>query len=542
MSKSFELFNQMLVIDDELYLDIQLHNAVKVCAKNAQNDFLNRYNKLGDLDTVIKKGIDNAHDTLEKAASMCVEFLTSLEIYNVSPAEILRQMKGSYFLEEFEQLEDWYVSLLNDEAQKDAYRTARRKNRSKWRSAGFGLNNAMAGAAQAGVLNLASGTVHGAVNLVGKSFSVIGASMSKGSMYKEASKRLANAIYMDVYDWIYLLESFIAHNGYSIDSISIEDERDAVNLFSNLKNMHVSGNQAYRIAFELFETNPCEIEYYEYCLKKFPEQQRNLLHLAEYCLSDAKTLVDSVLNEIYNSMPHKTEEQLLQVYSKLKEKQEELGVSQSQIIEDTEATLKKIDIDARTFRKVTFETREIKVSAEKDYYALSDICAHIEKKSKEECLEIKKLIDKQTTIPEVHGLFSSQIDQRIKSIELNIAKNKYNELFKKYSKNNKALSSYKVKKVIFDVLAGALMLIAIFAFILIMGGEWGLALRMGAVDIVLLIVTFIYCDKCLTKSENAAKESAPPELSAAWEEKEIAEKEYAEAQKRYHEYSEKFRA
>lgn len=521
MSKSFELFNQTLVIDDELYLDIQLHNAVKVCAKNAQNDFLNRYNKLGDLDTVIKKGIDNAHDTLEKAASMCVEFLTSLEIYNVSPAEILRQMKGSYFLEEFEQLEDWYVSLLNDEAQKDAYRTARRKNRSKWRSAGFGLNNAMAGAAQAGVLNLASGTVHGAVNLVGKSFSVIGASMSKGSMYKEASKRLANAIYMDVYDWIYLLESFIAHNGYSIDSISIEDERDAVNLFSNLKNMHVSGNQAYRIAFELFETNPCEFEYYEYCVQRFPEQQKNLIQLADYCNINASLLSEPILEKIFNTMPHQTEEETILLHEKLKDKQTELGITHSSTLDKTEKLLHDFDVAARTFHGILYETRDLRASAEKDYDILTECCANVNTSDISECEQIKEKILDGNYDPQILQLFLNQISLRISSIKHEDAKKYYNELYNKYAADILILKFVRKWWKIPLIMSGCVFILLMLCIFNV------LALDMDFFfygQIVLWIIFAVVKDILFTKY-------APEELKDAKEKLKKAENEYEATKK-----------
>lgn len=111
--------------------------------------------------------------------------------------------------------------------------------------------------------------------------------MSKGSMYKEAADRLATAVYMDVYDWVYILERMISQSGLSIEPITMEDEQEATNLFTNLQNAHLDSTQQYNIAFQLFETNPCEREYYEHCLKQFPEQQKNLLSIAEYCLPDS---------------------------------------------------------------------------------------------------------------------------------------------------------------------------------------------------------------------------------------------------------------
>lgn len=540
MSKAFELFNQTLVIDDDFYLDIQLHNAIKKCAEEAQKDFLERYHKLGDLDRVIKKGTDIAHETLEKAASACVEFLIPFEIYSISSREILQRMNGSYFAEEFEQLEEWYISLLNDEAQKDAYRTARRKNRSKWHSAGFGLNSAMAGAAQAGVLNLASGAAHGAVNLVGKSFSAAGASMSKGSMYKEASNRLASAIYMDVYDYVYILESLIARAGYEIVPLSVADEEKAVGLFTNLKNARLNDSQRYQVAYELFETDPCEKEYFEYCLKVFPEQQKNLLKLAEYCIPDAGDLIDSVLNEIYRSMPHKTEEELLAVHQKLKETQNNLGITKSNLVSDIESTLAKMDLDARTFKNITFETRELKNAAEKEYKSLSDTCHPISKKSKEECLHLREIVERKAHIPEVRDLFLCEVEQQVKSIEYESAKKLHEELLKKYSKNNKQLTKYKMQKIISEILAAITIIIFILAVLAILSGEFKFGLCILGVSILFFIIFGTHSAMFVDKAKEAAKKISPPDLTEAWNQMELCKKEYKDAKKSYQEIANKF--
>lgn len=539
MSKSFELFNQTLEIDDALYLDIQLHNTIKLCAERAKQDFLSDYHNLSNLDNVMKKGEDCAVAIFKNAASTCVEFLITLKIYNVSPDEIFQHMKNSYFAEEFEELGDWYVSLLNTEAEKDAYRTARRKNRSKWNGGGFGLNNAMAAAAQAGVLNLASGSIHGAANLVGKGFSTIGASMSKGSMYKEAADRLATAVYMDVYDWVYILERMISQSDLSIEPITMEDEQEATSLFTNLQNAHLDSTQQYNIAFQLFETNPCEREYYEHCLKQFPEQQKNLLSLAEYCLPDATDLVDSLLSTIYHSMPHKTEEDLLRVHQKLREKQTELGISQSDLTTDVENTLKKMDQEARTFKNVTFATRQERDTAEKDYATLFKLCHPVNEKTKETCSELMKTVYEESTSPAVQELFLCELENQIKCIDARDAKNKYNELYKKYSKQDKNLTKHRTYERFLHFLAWTAIIAFIGAVIALINLEFIVALLLFAI-VVASIVIGVSMDSGAKKAEQAAKESAPPDLLAAWKERDRTQKEYEESQCAYQNEAKKF--
>lgn len=363
MSQMFTLFNQELVIEDDYLLDIHVRRLVMHFAETAQKDFENFYQKkLHGMDDLIKKGEECAFTIMESQAQKCAEILASLDIYNISASTILRKMHGSYFSAEFEQLVNWYSSVLDTDAQKDAYRKARRQNRSRWVGVGLGLNGTAYAATQAGVLNLASGAAHGAVNLVGKSFSAIGTSISKNGMFKDKNtrKRLAQALYMDIYEWIYILESIISQSGIEIEPIPQRDEQRAANLFENLKSKNLDTKQYEQIAFQLFDTNPCEFEYYAYCIDKFPEQQKHLLALARYCHVDEDILADTILRKVYDSMPHSTEDQLHTLYQTLKEKQTALDISKSQIVDNVEKELEKLDLEARTFKKLVFETREEK--------------------------------------------------------------------------------------------------------------------------------------------------------------------------------------
>lgn len=434
MSKAFELFNQTLVIDDDFHLDIQLRRLIMDHAEDARKEFEEFYQKkLHSMRDLMENGEDIALEILKKHAIQCVDVIVSWEIYTLSATEILRKTTDSYFGREFNDLENWYISVLQHESDKDAYRTARRKNRSKWVGGGFGLNSAVYAATQAGALNLASGALHGTVNLIGKGFSTVGASITKESMFNniETRKRLATALYMDVFGWIYIIESAIRENGHSIRTINNRDAKKAQSLFENLKRMNSKADlpQAFGVAYQIFATNPSEYKYYEYCIKTFPTQQQPLFSLANYCNINIRRLSEIVMEAIFDTMPRQTEAEVLELKSRLQVKQEEFGISSSATMQKVDNILHDLDIKARTFRNVLYDTREQRASAEADYKTLVLLCENLAVASIGECGRLRASIQSSSYDKKMKSEFLSQIDARINTQKLANAQKNYDTAF-----------------------------------------------------------------------------------------------------------------
>lgn len=536
MEKTFLLFNQELTIDETLLLAIYLRHKVMIAAKNAQKTFEEYYPKFNSIEGLLKKGEDIAGEILAASAQSCVDALVGININFISANAILSNMRGSYFVEGLNELEKWYLSVLQSEADKDAYRTARRKNRSKWVGFGFGIQGALTGAAKAGALNMLSGAAHGTANMIGKSFSMLGTSMNKSQVFnsKDTCNKLAMALYMDIFDWIYFLQATVEREGFDIKKITQVDEEQAENYFQNLKRTSLSQSQAYNVAFQMFKTNPAKWEYYKYCIMSFPEQQKNLLELAEYCAFDTQPLKERILKKIVDSMPHRSEEDTLKLYQTLKEKQAELAISSSEIIDNTERKLEKFDVDARTYRKMIFATREMRVEAERNYEKLSEISKKFDRKSKDECLQAIEAIKAESNIPVVEEYFLSDFKKQIKKIEKESEKAAYDTLLASYSERNPELAKFRVKTKVLGLFWKLCLLVCvlslILAFLALLDGEILIALLMLG-PVVLFAVLGVWIETKTEKIKAVAKELMPPELADALEKLEKASKEYENSER-----------
>lgn len=221
--------------------------------------------------------------------------------------------------------------------------------------------------------------------------------------------------FMDAMELIGMIEIVINNANIPITPITVEDEDKGVALFKELKKME--GTEAYEIAFQLFQIDPTEVEYYEYCMLEFPEETDNLLHLQQITgLALQKSILEKALKKMFEKMPHNTEEETLIIKNKLENIQKEVDISNNKIVKKVDQLLYDFDIQERTFCNILFDTREMKRAAEKDFDKLDTICGNLESMSEEECEKKKQLISEEETVIEIKQLFLEKIDNRIKRI------------------------------------------------------------------------------------------------------------------------------
>lgn len=165
---------------------------------------------------------------------------------------------------------------------------------------------------------MASGTIHGAVNAVGKGISTLGAAVSENTMFHNADLRKAfsQSVNEDVYQILDVVSEILDDSYVDFISITPKDTAKADSLFENLTSKSLTEEQQYDIAYRLFLLDPFKIKYYKYCVLKYPSQQKELISLGKYCKLKMDDCILSIFENIFNSMPHDTEENTLVLYDK----------------------------------------------------------------------------------------------------------------------------------------------------------------------------------------------------------------------------------
>ena len=252
--------------------------------------------------------------------------------------------------------------------------------------------------------------------------------------------------FMDAMELIGMIEIVINNANIPITPITVEDEDKGVALFKELKKKE--GTEAYEIAFQLFQIDPTEVEYYEYCMLEFPEETDNLLHLQQITgLALQKSILEKALKKMFEKMPHNTEEETLIIKNKLENIQKEVDISNNKIVKKVDQLLYDFDIQERTFCNILFDTREMKRAAEKDFDKLDTICGNLESMSEEECEKKKQLISEEETVIEIKQLFLEKIDNRIKRIWIEEDSEKIIDIFTHTNIYEKSSISQSIKAI-----------------------------------------------------------------------------------------------
>lgn len=101
----------------------------------------------------------------EAIVPIIVNFLVENEIYDCSEELFIHRYQERYFnfakQPQFQNFLSHYVNLANEYMEKRTQKAYNRANRSQWMGGGFGITGAIKGAAQAAVLNAATGVVRG---------------------------------------------------------------------------------------------------------------------------------------------------------------------------------------------------------------------------------------------------------------------------------------------------------------------------------------------------------------------------------------------
>jgi hypothetical protein len=200
--------------------------------KEAENGFLNAYRNAGGLEEMITD-IDNI--VIKEMLTVADELVDLLRAYDVIEydAEDFVQKSIMKFGDDLDDLKDdifqFLEEIAEDTAQKDAYRTARRKSRGRF--VGYGAE----GMIKAGAANMAIGALHGTFNLIGKGITAIGNSMKKSNKLSESEpkfKKIFHSLCIDMYDFFV---DILDKKGYPATRLNqlFEREKRAKTLLEN---------------------------------------------------------------------------------------------------------------------------------------------------------------------------------------------------------------------------------------------------------------------------------------------------------------------
>ena len=312
-TRTFPLFGRQFIPSIGLYNYNSIRQLIYKKRDECMFYFINEYNKLTNIEQVVDETEELFYSGLSEMLELCIKILNEQGIFTYDISQFYNLHDSYIKMIEFplahQYISEKYESIIEDEAEKDAYRVARRKGRGKVVGGGFGFQGAVQGMATAGAMNAASGALHGTVNLIGKIGSMAGAAMKKSSMFNDPELKsiLINAANGDYGNLYLTLAHQLSENGMNITPVEDQSERKATYMFEQL-NMKTPLNQALDTIIEILTLNPYNVQFYEYLIKRFDDRDSEVEILAtEFGYKDdIKDYKMSVVEKYYESLSTST--------------------------------------------------------------------------------------------------------------------------------------------------------------------------------------------------------------------------------------------
>ncbi|MDR2730550.1 MAG: zinc ribbon domain-containing protein [Treponema sp.] len=318
--KTFTLFGKKVDIPDELSNFNIFRDKYVELAQNASKEFGDKYKRFSSIEDVFNGYDAVCGELLEPIFDAAVSDLLANKVYDIDKRRIFDALCQQYGEKgmlktdiAMEGIKDKFEDIIEDQQAKENYRRARRQGRGRVGWIGFGVEGAVKGAVQAGVINAGTGIAHGAVNMVGNAFSAIGAGIKKIALFNNSSTfdSLDKAFYRDCINILFVLVGILEKNGMRIKSQTTDEVNRAKVLFDNISNPGFPRGEVLNALIQSILLDPYEDTGYLMLIDRFGDKNNEVERLAAYFHVDVAAYKENIIQEYFKKLPLATLEDVL---------------------------------------------------------------------------------------------------------------------------------------------------------------------------------------------------------------------------------------
>lgn len=290
-SHRIELYGHIIDLPAPRVFANSIHRIFNPIGNNWHNRIVaNFYNTFENLDDVYENSDKLAQDVLSESVNAALGILAENSIYDVDEQSFIECYLSKYDVwdNHFEMIASQYESIMQETAQKDAYRTQRRLNRNKL--VGFGPapsieNGYRSPQSYANFSNSVDNIGHGIFNMMAKGVTAIGNSIKKDEIFKNPStvKALDSAVSSIISaSKAAVIDALNERHDGAIHNYTKEEVQKASAILANVENGRIPESDIQKEILSLFVVYPYDEKIYKYLLNKFGADSGKLDTVAEY--------------------------------------------------------------------------------------------------------------------------------------------------------------------------------------------------------------------------------------------------------------------
>ncbi len=303
----YTLFGKKFKVSEARKLLIRIKNICDLMADGIDDDFEKEYkNRVSSIEGTIKNSYQIAEDVLRPRVKQLIDFYFSYRIYDITAEQICKEILDDGSFENHRILiKERYDEIREIAAEEKEMREERKESRGRWEGGGFGMSNAIKGAAQAGALNMASGAAHSIFNAIGNMGTEMRMNSSLSDLYSSPStlNGLAKGLWLDVTNYFITVGELLEEDyGEEIEWVYKSQSEKAENMYQNISSVSAESTRR-EMLFEMVELNPFESEYYKYIfVNNNAAIKKEVVKLAECFGAD---ITDEVFDYAYDGIKEK---------------------------------------------------------------------------------------------------------------------------------------------------------------------------------------------------------------------------------------------
>lgn len=333
----FPLLGDILVITKEQNILKEIIKKYSILAMQSLNKFKDNLAKLNNIDEFFSSVQSLFIDALQENFNEVAKDILSIGCYDYDSNEIFNECIDREYFSSFETIYNKYEScdnrIISNLSNAAAYRNVRKNSRPKWTSTTYGgtMVDAWSNQFKANTMNAFEGVGHSIRNAIGNAVDESNAKLERNNLFNNPSYReeLVFSVYKCAYNLLDVLLNII--NEKNLITIEIgfynTDAQKAETMYNNLMNIDLPQLQQKEMVFSILKLNPFFSKYYAGFLRKFPDNLREFLDIAEFFyIEDVKNEIAGILYDYAKYNLGTSIEDLYNCKEKTKKRAAELNI------------------------------------------------------------------------------------------------------------------------------------------------------------------------------------------------------------------------
>lgn len=389
---TYDISGNMVTISNDMENERYLLSTTDEYIESVNETFGEWYAAQGSCYGIVEETDNLYNGSIVPLINIGIDILNAQGVYSLDEDSFYDKYVKKFHLSEhvFEVVRSMQkaVEAVNiRQEEEEMYRQVRKESRGRVVGGGFGLGGAIKGMAQAGMMNAASGIAHSAFNAVGNVGSGIAASSDKAAIYKKYKEPLKTALMQDLYDIRNAIRTALQKEAGIVCKYVTDSEYDkAKAIWNNYRLGRIPAEKKKEQIIEALTLNPYSIEIYDSIWEDYGDENGELRKMATYFGIPLEQQIAEIAEQYGNDLFTKScslyEESFdkktaaVQIENQIKATLDELvqyckrqTISEDNIskIAQCKQLLEEIDIEVRTVKGVTYDTRELAENVRKDF-------------------------------------------------------------------------------------------------------------------------------------------------------------------------------